>query len=508
MTLAAVASRLAFLREVDYRRLVRGAIGLAAVGALAAFVGLTVPVFGWLSVVAFVSLGLVGVVLFDFRIGVVALMVLYPLSTAKMLPSYSGINPLNLALLGTTLSYLLHRFGRRIDYRLVDRKLVLLYLLPFVLSGIYGALKAPSLSALLTTGFPPPEPGAFFITWVVKPSLMIIMALLVAAAIRESREPRRFLYPFVAAAVLPAVLVTLYLLLSRVGLSDLVRFRTFLSVLGLHANQFAVVLNFGIACLVFTALASPGTRFRILLLSFAGFLALALAITFSRGGYLGFSVLLMAYFFYYRRWRNLLVGLVVLAVGLSLVPQAMVDRVTLGVTHGARDEMSSGRLEGIWAPLAPKVLESPLVGHGAAYVGRSDLVSSRRMMPVAQAHNAYLDLLLDTGVVGFVMVLAFYMSMFRQHRGLAVTDPDPVLRGFFRGASVGVLGLLLQACFDDRLVPNLPQLLMWIAYGFMLGRRPDMALPRSFSGPADGLSPSGGRSWRVREPIPGSEPMR
>ncbi len=473
---------------------------------VAAFVGLTIPILEWVGAVLFVTLFLVGVVFFDFRIGVVVLMILYPLSTARLLPSYAGINPLNLALVGTALSYLLHRYNHRVDYRLFDKNLFFLYLLPFFLAGLYGSTRShelvmigPALSDMAMT-----TRTGFLVSYLIKPTLMVVMGLLIAAAVRESKEPRLFLYPFAIASAIPPLFITAYTALSGVGLSQLVSFRSFFSVLGFHANQFAVVINFSIAILLFSAIAAQSTFVRVMLLIFVAFLSGAIALTFSRGGYLGFLVIVIAYFVYNRNWRGLFFGILVVGIAIPLVPDAIIDRITLGVTHGSRDEMSSGRLEGIWAPLLPKVLESPIIGHGALYVGRSELVISGRMQVVYQAHNAYLDLLLDMGLIGLVLVLTFYVTMYRRHKALSVADPDPLLRGFFRGASVGVLTVLVQALTDDRLVPNLPQMFMWMAYGFMLGRQPDMRQPAvgpDIMKPSPGvppLSPQRGRGNDAR----------
>jgi hypothetical protein len=49
-----------------------------------------------------------------------------------------------------------------------------------------------------------------------------------------------------------------------------------------------------------------------------------------------------------------------------------------------------------------------------------------------------------------------------------------MLRGFFRGASVGMLAWLAQAFTDDRLFPNIPQMLFWMSYGVLLARNPRM----------------------------------
>ncbi len=433
--------------------------------------GLSVIVFGYLSLIVIVVLVLLLALLYDFRIGVVALLIVYPLSATHMIPSYSGLNAQNLLLLGALVSYLLQRMWKQQPpYRLIEPRLLLFYVVPFVLAGLAGSQQY--LHSQLTSPDTDPvgTPRGFILYFILKPGLLILLSLLIAAAVRESRRGQRFLTPYTIATLVPALLICGLFINGGASLPNLVTFRYFLPVLGLHANQFAVVLNFAIATTLFCGIGAPHGIRKWALLVTSALLSGVLLLTFSRGGYTGFAVILIAYFVYTRDISKLLIGLIILAAGAFFVPDAAVDRITLGVTHGSEDAMSSGRLT-FWPPLLEKVLESPLWGHGFAYVGRSDL---GQILAVGQAHNAYLDLLLDMGVIGMVLVVLFFAGVYRNFRSLSVTDPEPLFRGFFRGASVGLLAMLLQAFTDDHLTPNTPQLFFWMAYGLMLGRHPGM----------------------------------
>jgi O-antigen ligase len=447
---------------------------------MAVFSALLVVVTGYFSLLMILVLSLCALLLWDFRVGAVALMIFIPLSSTRLMPSFHGLNAQNLLLFGSLVSYGLFRISHKANYRLVDGRLLLCYLVPFVLAGLAGSRNAHMLAQL---GFKGEEAVAtsqgFILYYVIKPGLLVVMAWLIAAALRESKRPERFITAYTVGAMVPAIFIALYVPLSGVSLSELVNFRSFLSVLGLHANQFAVVLNFGIATLLFAGLATESGRQRLFLLAVVVFLVANLLLTFSRGGYVGLLIIALSYVIYFRDGSKLLIALLVLAIGAFFIPDAVIQRVTLGITHGSHQDLSSGRIEGIWLPLLPRVLDSPVWGHGLLYVARSPLVASGEMMKVEQAHNAYLDLLLDSGVVGLFLVMAFFAKTYRDFRSLAATDPHPMLRGFFRGASVGMLAWLAQAFTDDRLFPNIPQMLFWMAYGVMLARNPQMLkLPR------------------------------
>jgi O-antigen ligase len=446
--------------------------GLLFAAVLSAMI---VVITGYFSMLLILVLVLCAALLYDFRIGAVALMIFIPLSSTKFLPSFHGLNAQNLLLFGGLASYGLFRMNHQAGYRLVDRKLLLCYLLPFVVAGLLGSNNAHLLAQLsFKTEEAVSDRWGFILYYIIKPGLLIAMAWLIAAGLRHSKRPERFITPFALGAMVPALFIGLYIPLSGVSLSELVNFRSFLSALGMHANQFAVVLNFGIATLLFAGLATPRHGQRVFLLACVGLLAAAVLMTFSRGGYIGLAIILVSYVVYFRDGSKLLLALLVLAIGAFFIPDAVIQRVTLGVTHGSHQDLSSGRIEDIWLPLLPRILDNPIWGHGLMYVGRSDLVASGRMMQVSQAHNAYLDLLLDSGFVGLVLVLMFFRSVYVDFRTLAANDPDPMFRGFFRGAAIGLVSWLAQAFFDDRLFPNAPQMLFWMAYGVMLARHPKM----------------------------------
>ena len=449
-------------------------IGLAVMAAIA---GLAIPFFGFLSVVFLIVAVAAGAILFDFRIGVVMLIIIYPVMTPvmalKLLPEVSVLKPEHLLLATTLGSYLLSRLGRKVQYRLLDPKLLILYLVPFYVAGLHAAPDAYRIARLseeYATSFG--TPAKFFIQLVVKHSLMIVFALLIGAAIRESKSPRRFLGVLFAGMMLPAVFILIHFATAGVSPAALVRDRNFLSTLGLHANQWAVLLNFGTAVLLFTALTLKQGSLKLLMNGAALFLAAALVITFSRGGYLSLVLIAICYIAFSGNWRAAFAALLIFAVSLPLLPDAVFDRVTLGWTHGTRDQLSSGRIDGLWLPILPDVLNAPIFGQGLLYFGRSDIVLSGRILGVSQAHNAYLDLLLDVGIVGLIMVVAFFYNLMKDFRHEARHNTDPVMQGFFRGAAVGLAGLLLHAFTDDRLFPNTPQLFMWMAYGVLVGCHP------------------------------------
>jgi O-antigen ligase len=81
-----------------------------------------------------------------------------------------------------------------------------------------------------------------------------------------------------------------------------------------------------------------------------------------------------------------------------------------------RDKTLTGRTE-IWARMVPEVNSQPLLGHG---FGSFWTTARRKSEDFTDAHNGYLDTLLDLGVVGLVLYSAYFLSCIRKlHRALA-----------------------------------------------------------------------------------------
>lgn len=85
-------------------------------------------------------------------------------------------------------------------------------------------------------------------------------------------------------------------------------------------------------------------------------------------------------------------------------------------TAVGREETLTGRRE-IWAMFVPEVLKEPFIGHGVGGFWTDKVVKENRLN---QAHNGYLDILLDYGFVGLVFFSLFLLSSCQKaHRDLS-----------------------------------------------------------------------------------------
>ncbi len=445
----------------------------------------------WGSVVAvaelnglYLCVALIGCVfiLLDFRIGVVLLILLLPISGSHVFPhamfGITGLNPFNLLLIGTLGSCLLRGLSDGSLGRLMPRPLLWLYIVPILAAGALGSRHvgdiAPTFFVFGMVDFH--DAAGYLSEQVFKPLLTVIFALLVGAAVTRSEKPEKFLIPTLISIWVMCTMVIVLVSHSGVALTQLAggEARNFLSVLGLHANDLGRLYAVAYALLLFTWTESKEAGHRLVLLASMGLVVVALVLTFSRGAFLGFIVVNVLFLLWRRNAKTLIFIGLMAAVALLLMPDAVYDRVTTGSGEGL-NAVSAGRVEWIWLPLLPEVLRSPIYGNGLGSVLWSEAMHRAdgvTILPVGHPHNAYLRALLDMGIAGLVLMCAYFAHVWKGVRALSV-DPalSPALRGFYQGAAAGLLTFLLTSFTDSSLTPVPEQAFLWLAIGMMYGQR-------------------------------------
>ena len=165
-----------------------------------------------------------------------------------------------------------------------------------------------------------------------------------------------------------------------------------------------------------------------------------------------------------------------LATGCALLvlPGAVYERMATGF-GGGLNAISAGRIDGIWLPLVPDLLRNPLFGNGLGSILWSDAMrrtDGTVIIGATHPHNAYLQVLLDMGLAGLLLIGAYFVHVWKGFRTLgADTGLSPAMRGFFQGAAAGLLSFLISAVTDSRFTPVAEQAFLWLAIGMMYGQR-------------------------------------
>lgn len=183
-----------------------------------------------------------------------------------------------------------------------------------------------------------------------------------------------------------------------------------------------------------------------------------MVLTSSRGSWLGLAASILVILFFSRKKRYILS---MLAIALLLaVPQyeTIVSRINLDFLS---DDSSLNYRWHIWKYAIDTFLANPLFGGGIGSFGF--FVPSHFQAPgylVSHAHNIYLHLLAETGILGFVAFLGYILGAIYISYKIARHSQFVHTRRLALGATASIVGLLVHGIVDATLW--LPQLTIFV----------------------------------------------
>ena len=220
--------------------------------------------------------------------------------------------------------------------------------------------------------------------------------------------------------------------------------------------------------------------------------AYAQALTAGRAGYVTWAA--VGLILCSLRWRRYLLGVPVLAVAVAILAPGVTQRMLEGFTASSRDvnvRLEAGRpqdLDGqprggpdaytitagrtvIWPYVIERIQRNPLFGYGRQAMVRTGLTQFL-FLNLGEAfghpHNAYLELLFDNGLFGFILIIPFYVIVLRRSISLFMDTGHPLFTSVGGVASALVLALLLAGTGSQTFYPREGWLAMWCAIGLML----------------------------------------
>jgi hypothetical protein len=457
-------------------------LAFLGMGFMAILVGLVTAVGGGIPMGLLLVL-LLGMVMLmrDFRFGTAILVLMMPLAATAIMPrqllGITGLNPFNLILIATLAAALLVKvFGREPTMPLPWR--FFLPLLALLVIGTYiGSSKVPLISPHFYM-----EQVSLYRTATeyvrdefAKPLLTFAAIWLVGLAVSRSKAPERWLTLFGWSVIALPVMVVAAVLHSGLSLRELASplARTVLSVTGLHANDFSVMLLPAFAAALFMLPTHKSKGARLFGLLVVGATLVGLLLTFSRAAFLGVLLVTAIFFFLRGNFRYIFFGCLFFAVVALSLPDAFIERATTGMASGhvggRNDALTAGRVGGIWMPLLPEIGKHILLGDGINSTIWS-LPSRQGVFAEGHPHNAYLRLLKDHGLLGVPLIVYFLLQVWRLYRRLSNDERmTPTVRAFYQGISVAYVIFFIQCMSGSRLLFSVQQVFYWLAIAIGLG---------------------------------------
>jgi len=187
------------------------------------------------------------------------------------------------------------------------------------------------------------------------------------------------------------------------------------------------------------------SKFRKLgLLGLIGVLMYSLLYSFSRGAYLGFVAALVVQGLFKNR-KLLLLVIVLLCCWRFVLPESVLERITMTVGDDGKLEASSADRVLIWEDAEKLVLENPLFGTGFA-----TYLYMHRVKHYEDTHNYYLKMVVENGFVGLILLFSVIFTAWRQGYLLFRSAEQPLMRGLGLGFVALITSVLIVNIFGDR----------------------------------------------------------
>ncbi len=261
--------------------------------------------------------------------------------------------------------------------------------------------------------------------------------------------------------------------------------------IGLHRVTMSMMLAGASWAIFSTRVLAEKPWHRVGIFLAAGAIVLAQALTGGRMGYITWAVigtLLLSI----RGRGYLLLGPVVVVAVAVLVPAAR-DRLMQGFTPDTSDYARYGRGTAaergrfadsgidldtvtagrtlIWPYVEERILDRPFEGYGMLAMQRTGLtamLATQLGEGFAHPHNAYFEMLFDSGLIGLSIVLPFYLYVLWCALRLYADSRSPI---YVAAGGVGtalVLALLVAGFGSQSFYPREASVGMWCAIGLVL----------------------------------------
>lgn len=194
-------------------------------------------------------------------------------------------------------------------------------------------------------------------------------------------------------------------------------------------------------------------------------MSLALVLTLSRGGWLGFAFSALIFILLVEK-RLLLTLVPITLAGVYLLPQTIINRI-LSIKN-LSDTSNAYRIE-MWDITIDIIRDHWIAGVGFGHLPfKQTFETYIRTMPTFHAHNTYLETAAEMGIPGLLVFLLLLFILFKYGINKLIRVEDRYISIMSAGVLSGLGGVLLHGAVENILY--LPKIIItfWILVSFVL----------------------------------------
>lgn len=369
-----------------------------------------------------------------------------------------------------------------VGYLLMDGRLAL----PAGLPRPAGILGVWLVWTALSIGWA--EDAVAGLRWTAFMAMMAGLAIAIAVICRDRRRARILLWALlgafaVACLVAVAEVVTgLHLPSFRAGRENRGGLIGVGSLFG-NQNNFATFLSLSLPYFAVLPIVFRDVRLRALGLAGAGVCLILVLLTGSKSGLASAGLVVLGLLLLVGTDRGSR-GRLLVAGAIAALAVALVVPIVLGGGPISLDERTATKLdfgvliEQFESDTGSGAVRGTLLGDGLAIVADTDglgvgagnaevRVRSLAEFPgVANLHNWWLEVLVNGGVVGFALYLAFFLTLLRRQTQASRRVRDPLTRYMTLAGALALVGWILGSVGPSTAIHYAP---MWVVFGLGMG---------------------------------------
>lgn len=302
----------------------------------------------------------------------------------------------------------------------------------------------------------------YIFSYLIRPITYMIPLFIISAYIRSDRDIDAIVkIILISIGIFSVSIIFIYLFDVTNKLDYFSARRSIGSFFNVHTNELAnfYILSFPLVLANYLYKRNKLSLFvMILLLAGTGLL-------FSRTAYilLPISALILLMISQKKRF---IPAFLVLSLAIFLISPGIIrERSMYGFMEGDLNQVTAGRVERIWNPLTHELRKNPFTifaGKGRHGVLLSSSAEENH------AHNMYLSMLFETGVVGIFFLGTYFLFLLRKIGKSAFGTPANYRQALLQGVFVSVLAYMISGLTGRYFFPYIGNLYFWIIVGIGL----------------------------------------
>lgn len=173
---------------------------------------------------------------------------------------------------------------------------------------------------------------------------------------------------------------------------------------------------------------------------------IALFMTMSRGGWIGLAFSALVFLFFIRK-RLLLFAVPMGVLSLFLLPASFLSRFL--TIFNLSDSSTSYRFK-IWEITGEVIRDNFLVGVGLGHLPfKYTFEKYIRTMPIYHAHNSFIEIFAELGLVGFILFLLFVLSIFLMLWKYPLKSSDSYNKIMGAALIASFSGMMIHGMFEN-----------------------------------------------------------